>query len=326
MGSVSKPCDMRRILCLIFLPSSFLYLASADDVVCTKRMREVVTIDEGDVFSFKTQAGPRYASKSRCVVTYKTGPSCSSINFSCSKFDLNSKKKSCKGGDKMIILADGKKKLYCKKSPPNVTTSNTLKVVFTSNKKTVARGAVCTAKCAYTAAGPPAPGPTGPISCPGCPSQTQVTPEIENLAKFAANHQQFPLLKSSDCGKDLSVKVVNASSQVVAGTNYFLTLAVSATVGEKCDRVSSFICTNVVVFRPLPFQCTGDAGSCDQLTRPEGIKCTADPPKPPPSSCICPALFAPVCTSNGQTFSNHCSARCQGFVKICDGPCPCKLT
>ena len=50
---------------------------------------------------------------------------------------------------------------YCKKSAPDVTTSNTLKVVFTSNKKAVARGAVCTAKCAYTAAGPPAPGPTG---------------------------------------------------------------------------------------------------------------------------------------------------------------------
>ena len=51
---------------------------------------------------------------------------------------------------------------YCQDSAPDVTTSSkTLKVVFTSNKKTVARGAVCTAQCAYTAAGPPAPGPTG---------------------------------------------------------------------------------------------------------------------------------------------------------------------
>merc|ERR1740137_181247 len=185
-----------RIFCLIFLTASFLYLASAEDVVCSKRMREVVTIDKGDIFSFKTQAGARYASKSRCVVTYKTGPSCSSIKFSCSKFDLNSKKKSCKGGDKMIVLADGKKKLYCKKSAPDVSTSNTLKVVFTSNKKTVARGAVCTAMCAYTAAGPPAPAPTGPIICAGCYSPTQVTPAIINLAKFATYNKQFPLLKS----------------------------------------------------------------------------------------------------------------------------------
>ena len=74
-------------------------------------MKKVVTIDEGDSFLFKTQAGMRYSPKSKCEVTYKAGPSCSSIMFSCSKFDVNSKKKSCKGGDKMTIVMDGTKEM-----------------------------------------------------------------------------------------------------------------------------------------------------------------------------------------------------------------------
>ena len=71
-------------------------------------MRKVVTIGEGDTFSFKTQSGQKYAAKTRCQVTYKTGPSCPSIQFSCSEFDLDSKKANCNGGDKMTVVADGK--------------------------------------------------------------------------------------------------------------------------------------------------------------------------------------------------------------------------
>ena len=56
---------------------------------------------------FKTQPGGRYAAKSRCQVTYKTGPSCSAIQFSCSEFDLDSKKANCQGGDTMTVVADG---------------------------------------------------------------------------------------------------------------------------------------------------------------------------------------------------------------------------
>ena len=70
-------------------------------------MRKVVTIEEGESSMFKTQSGAVYAAKSRCQVTYKTGASCSAIQFSCSEFDLNSKKANCKGGDKMTLVADG---------------------------------------------------------------------------------------------------------------------------------------------------------------------------------------------------------------------------
>merc|ERR1711892_634559 len=154
MGFSIKPRGIMRIFCLIFLPASFLYLTGAEDVVCAKRMKKVVTIDEGDSFLFKTQAGARYAPKSKCQVTYKAGPSCSSIMFSCSKFDMNYKNKSCKGGDKMTIVMDGTKEIFCQSSP-NVTALNTLKVVFTSNKKIQAKEAECTAQCAPTPSTPP---------------------------------------------------------------------------------------------------------------------------------------------------------------------------
>jgi len=265
------PSLIMSIFCLIFLPASFLYLASADDVVCSKRMREVVTIDEGDIFSFKTQAGPRYASKSRCVVTYKTGPSCSSIKFSCSKFDLNSRKKSCKGGDKMIILADGKKKLYCKKSAPDVTASNTMKVVFTSNKKTVARGAVCTAKCAYTAAGPPAPGPTDL-----CPEERPGFGSACRLPEMTCDYG-----KQTCCGE--------------SSAEYQMECRAGEWNGYYIDTVcmdASHVCANT----------------------------TTEP------SCICPAVFSPVCGADGQTYSNICTAACGGSKVACEGECPCTTT
>eukprot|EP00090_Calanus_glacialis_P016444 TRINITY_DN25744_c0_g1_i2.p1 TRINITY_DN25744_c0_g1~~TRINITY_DN25744_c0_g1_i2.p1 ORF type:complete len:159 (-),score=43.11 TRINITY_DN25744_c0_g1_i2:584-1060(-) len=150
-----------RLFGIIFLSASFIYWTGAEDVVCSKKMRKIVTIGEGESFMFKTQPGGRYAAKSRCQVTYKTGPSCPSIKFSCSEFNLNSKKANCKGGDKMTVVADGKNNKYCKRSSPNVTTSKTIRVVFTSNKKTQASGAQCTAQCASTPSTTPAPSPIG---------------------------------------------------------------------------------------------------------------------------------------------------------------------
>ena len=78
------------------------------DVVCSKKMRKVVVVNEGDSFSFSTQEGEAYAAKSKCQVVYKKDPSCPSIRFSCNQFDLNSKRVNCKGGDKITIVADGK--------------------------------------------------------------------------------------------------------------------------------------------------------------------------------------------------------------------------
>jgi len=44
------------------------------------------------------------------------------------------------------------------------------------------------------------------------------------------------------------------------------------------------------------------------------------------SGCICPAVYTPVCGLDGVTYSNACSAKCEGNTdKKCEGPCPCPV-
>ena len=31
-----------------------------------------------------------------------------------------------------------------------------------------------------------------------------------------------------------------------------------------------------------------------------------------PASCVCPAMYSPVCGSDGRTYSNGCEANCNG--------------
>merc|ERR1711892_1367015 len=40
-------------------------------------------------------------------------------------------------------------------------------------------------------------------------------------------------------------------------------------------------------------------------------------------SCICPAVFSPVCGADGQTYSSACKASCGGNKVACEGECPC---
>merc|ERR1711915_246425 len=40
--------------------------------------------------------------------------------------------------------------------------------------------------------------------------------------------------------------------------------------------------------------------------------------------CICPAIFSPVCGTDGKTYSNSCEASCQNAKVACEEDCPCR--
>jgi len=135
---------------LILILTTVLLVVDAQDVVCKKgKTKKKVMIGEGDSFSFRTQAGAKYAPNTKCVVTYKRKKAtCPMIMFTCSQFKINNKDSSCNKKDKMIVQEGRKKKSYCKTSAPDITTSaNNLKVSFFSDNNRQASGAVCTAQC-----------------------------------------------------------------------------------------------------------------------------------------------------------------------------------
>ena len=97
-----------------------------------------------------------------------------------------------------------------------------------------------------------------------------VTPLIQSLANYAANHQQFPFPSlQSACSSQHTAEVIDVSTEEGEGTNYILTLSVSAIFGSSCDMVLTSTCHNVL----MAASCQGEAASCAQMVNPGSILC-----------------------------------------------------
>ena len=67
-----------------------------EDIVCPAGTSSAtITVENGDVFTYKTQEGD----------------TCSKIGFGCNKITLKGKGKKCNQGDKMVITTENKEKL-----------------------------------------------------------------------------------------------------------------------------------------------------------------------------------------------------------------------
>jgi len=69
--------------------------------------------------------------------------------------------------------------------------------------------------------------------------------------------------------------IVKFQRQVVAGTNFRLSLRLRTKSGSDCSEVVEKTCDNIVLFRPLPYACTPskDNSHCLSLSNLENINC-----------------------------------------------------
>ena len=83
-----------------------------EDIVCPAGISSAtITVENGDVFTYKTQEGKKYGPNVDCTVSYVKGDTCSKIGFGCNKITLKGKGKKCNQGDKMVITTENKEKL-----------------------------------------------------------------------------------------------------------------------------------------------------------------------------------------------------------------------
>jgi hypothetical protein len=72
------------------------------------------------------------------------------------------------------------------------------------------------------------------------------------------------------------LEVLSARRQVVAGTNFILSLRLATRSGPDCSAEDVRICSNIYVHRPLPFACQPQDESCLKIIREGDITCYAN--------------------------------------------------
>jgi len=109
-------------------------------------------------------------------------------------------------------------------------------------------------------------------------SPENIEKEVKLLAVKASKQllNKVAGVTGDECSHLQLLDVLDVQRQIVAGTNFKLKLKLRTKFGSDCSDELVRVCENIVVFRPLPFNCmpTPENEECLELTRPEEISCS----------------------------------------------------
>jgi hypothetical protein len=120
----------------------------------------------------------------------------------------------------------------------------------------------------------PVIGGGGGMGVPGGFSSQQISSELKKIAIVTARNHLKTVPQVSTCEYAQLLEIIDASSQVVAGTNYRLSLRLRTKSGPGCSDVTETYCKNIMVHQPLAFRCQDpDPLKCLELMREDEIQC-----------------------------------------------------
>jgi len=306
---------------LVGLLASLAFVVAEDYVCPAGQSSTSVSVGAGDAMSFFTnEAGDKYTGNVNCKVTYEMADTCKQLLFDCEEFSLGK-------GDFLAVSRQTKKGVKTKKFKNKkfkVQKSNgDISVLFKSNKKKNGDGAFCYVECSKAA-----PGVTTTTSGPG--SSSTETPTTTTSVICGPSDCNLSCPSADQCLQDSNIQCVTSpccpqwscqKPQCPPQRPEFNSECSSSQEGLECNYGKQTCCGEELP--ELVFNC--DSGKwrgyhVDTVCMFNGGVC---PTTTTSSSCICPAVFDPVCGSNNQTYSNNCQASCAGVDVGCEGQCPC---
>ena len=109
-----------------------------------------------------------------------------------------------------------------------------------------------------------------PLSCPGCPVSSNITPDIKMVA--ARGVKKLSSL-AGGCSKIVLREISDVKTQVVAGLNYIFSMKIETRSGPSCDIKVTRTCSDIYIYKPLGCDV---AGNCLEVIREDQITCEAE--------------------------------------------------
>ncbi|XP_040568012.1 uncharacterized protein [Lepeophtheirus salmonis] len=110
-------------------------------------------------------------------------------------------------------------------------------------------------------------------------SEAEISDEVSGVAEEVLDQLASHFGAEDGCSLKLE-NITDVKTQVVAGTNYLFSLEISSD-GESCENEVK-ICSDVKVYKPLPFACSSRIDTCLSLVESEKILCIPSTNEDPP--------------------------------------------